>query len=93
MAERVHVQGLFAGRWQGFRTVAGMVAVITAVLTGSTVGLLAAVLSDHSLGWALAAGAVVALGELAALLRYQQLRWQRAGAQPVIAKEGGEAVA
>ncbi|MFL5849541.1 MAG: hypothetical protein ACJ76R_11450 [Solirubrobacteraceae bacterium] len=42
---------------------------ITAVLTGSTVGLLAAVLSDHSLGWALAAGAFVALGALASLMR------------------------
>jgi hypothetical protein len=91
VAERVHVQGLFAGRWQGFRTVAGMVSVITAVLTGSTVGLLAAVLSDHFLAWALSAGAVIALGVLAALMRYQQLQWQRAGVQPFIAKEAGEA--
>jgi hypothetical protein len=91
LEERLHVQGLFAGRWQGFRTVAGMVAVITAVLAGSTVGLLAAVLSDHSLGWALLGGAVVALGALSALMRYEQLQWQRAGAQPFIAEEAGEA--
>jgi hypothetical protein len=47
--ERLHVQGLWGGRWQKFRTVAGMVAVVTAVLAGSAIGLLAAVVSDHSL--------------------------------------------
>src|SRR5437870_4568601 len=58
---RLEVQGLWAGRWQGYRTVAGMVAVITAVLAGSAVGLLAAVVSDHSLAAALVAGGVVAV--------------------------------
>src|SRR5437016_3141292 len=45
--ERLTVQGLWAGRWQGFLTVAGMVGVITAVLAGSAGGLLAAVASGH----------------------------------------------
>jgi hypothetical protein len=40
-SERLRVQGLTAGRWQGFRTIAGMVGLITAVLTGSTAALVA----------------------------------------------------
>jgi len=78
--ERLHVQGLRAGRWQGFLTVAGMVAVVTAVLAGSATGLLAAVLSGHSLAAALAAGAVSGIALLAALMRYQYRTWQRAAA-------------
>jgi hypothetical protein len=81
--DRLRVQGLWAGRWQGFRTVAGMVAVITAVLTGSAVGLAAAVASGHSLVAALAAGLVVAVGVLAALMRYQSRAWARAAARPL----------
>ena len=48
--EPLRVLGLSAGgRWQAFRTVAAMVAVITAVLAGSAIGLLTAVGSEHSL--------------------------------------------
>jgi hypothetical protein len=57
-----------------------MIAVITAVLAGSAVGLLAAVVSGHSLMAALTAGAVVAVGALVLLMRYQWNAWQRAGA-------------
>ena len=55
--ERLRVLGLGEGRWQAFRSVAAMVAVITAVLAGSAIGLLAAVASEHSLAAALVAGA------------------------------------
>jgi hypothetical protein len=51
-AERVRVQGLGGGRWQGLRTVAGMVGVITCVLFGSTIGLAVAVAFDHKLAFA-----------------------------------------
>ena len=51
--ERLRVQGLGGGRWQDFRTVAGMVAVITAVLAGSTAALVEILVSDHSLAAAL----------------------------------------
>jgi hypothetical protein len=64
------VPGLWGGRWQAYRTVAGMVAVITAVLTGSAVGPLAAIVSAHSLAAALAAGGTAAVVTLAALMRY-----------------------
>jgi hypothetical protein len=39
--ERLNVQGLWGGRRQKLRTVAGMVALITAVLASSAIGLLA----------------------------------------------------
>ena len=81
--ERLHVQGLWGGGWQKFRTVAGMVAVVTAVLAGSAIGLLAAVVSDHSLAAALAAGGVVAGAVLGALMRYEQLAWERAATAPL----------
>ena len=81
--ERLHVQGLWGGRWQKFRTVAGMVAVVTAVLAGSAIGLLAAVVSGHSLAAALAAGGVVAVAVLGALMRSQRFAWERAATAPL----------
>ena len=77
---RLAIQGLRGGRWQGYRTVAGMIAVITAVLTGSAAGLIAAVASGHSLPVALAAGVPAGVLTLALLMRYQQGTWQREGA-------------
>jgi hypothetical protein len=73
----LQVQGLWGGAWQAYRTVAGMVAVITAVLAGSAVGLLAAIVSAHSLAAALAAGGTAAVATLAALIRYQGSAWKR----------------
>jgi hypothetical protein len=81
--ERLHVQGLWGGRWQKFRTVAGMVAVVTAVLAGSAIGLLAAVVSDHSLAAALAAGGVAALAVLGVLMREERFAWERTAAAPL----------
>jgi hypothetical protein len=54
-----------------------MVAVITAVLSGSAGGLLAAVVSGHSLVAALVAGVVVAAAALTGLMRYQNSVWIR----------------
>ena len=71
-SDRLRVQGILGGRWQGFRTVAGMVGVITAVLAGSTASLVAIEISDHSLVATLTAGAAVALVALVALMRYQR---------------------
>jgi hypothetical protein len=80
--ERLHIQGVWESRWQGFRTVAGMVAVITAVLVGSAAGLAVAVAADHSLAAALPAGAVVASAALFVLMRVQHDAWlEAAGAQ------------
>jgi ABC-type molybdate transport system permease subunit len=70
-------------RWQGYRTVAGMVAVITAVLAGSTAALAAILVFDHSLAAAVIAGAVVALPVMIAMIRHQDSAWQRAVAEPL----------
>jgi hypothetical protein len=79
---RLQVQGLWGGAWQGYRTVAGMVAVITAVLAGSAIGLLTAIVSAHSLAAALTAGGVAAVATLAALMRYQGSAWERSASIP-----------
>jgi F0F1-type ATP synthase assembly protein I len=55
-------------------SVAGMVAVITAVLAGATLGLLA-VLTSHSLPAGLIAGGVLALLMLLGLMEYQRRAW------------------
>lgn len=77
-AERqLEVQGLPGGRLQGFLSIASVSAVVTSVLTGATAGLLAAVISKHSLPAALVAGCVSAVGAMAALMRYQYAAWKR----------------
>jgi hypothetical protein len=78
-AERLRMQGLRRGWWQGFLTVAGMVAVVTAVLAGSAAGLLAAVVSGQSLVAALVAGVLVAVVVLIWLMRYQRSAWEQIG--------------
>jgi hypothetical protein len=83
--ERLRVQGLVGDRWQGFRTVAGMVAVITAVLAGSTAALAGILISDHSLAAALIAGGLVAVLVLGALMRFQRSVWERDSTTPLIA--------
>jgi hypothetical protein len=80
-AERLPTPGVGIGLWQQFVTVAGMVAVITAILAGSAGGLLAAVASGHSLVAALVVGVVVAAAALAVLMRYQTSAWIRGSGQ------------
>jgi hypothetical protein len=83
-AERLPAPGLGIGLWQQFVTVAGMVAVLTAVLAGSAGGLLAAVASGHSLAAALAAGVAVAAAALTGLMRYQSSAWIRGSTTSVL---------
>jgi hypothetical protein len=82
-AERLLMERVPGDRWQGFRTIAGMTAVITAVLAGSAAALAAILIFDHSLAAALIAGAVVALPALIAMIRHQDLAWQRAATEPL----------
>jgi hypothetical protein len=81
-AEPLPTPGLGISLWQQFVTVAGMVAVITAVLAGSATGLLAAVVSAHSLVAALVAGVIVAGAVLTGLMRYQNSAWILADTAP-----------
>jgi hypothetical protein len=78
-AERLLMQRVPGDRWQGFRTVAGMVAVVTAVLAGSTAAL-AAILIDHSLAAAVISGALIAVPTMIAMIRYQNSEWECATA-------------
>jgi hypothetical protein len=86
-AERLLMQRVPGDRWQGFRTVAGMVAVVTAVLAGSTAAL-AAILIDHSLAAAVISGALIAVPTMIAMIRYQNSEWERATAAPLMPDEG-----
>jgi hypothetical protein len=54
-----------------------MVAVITAVLAGSTAALAGILISDHSLAAALISGGLVAPLVLGALMRFQRSVWER----------------
>ena len=86
-ADRLRVQGLPFAPWQEFRTVAGMVAVITAVLAGSTAALAAILISDHSLAAALISGGLVALLVLVALTRFQGSAWVAASTTSITEDE------
>jgi hypothetical protein len=77
-SERLAIQGLRGGVTQLFRSVAGMIGMITAVLAGSTVGLATSVAS-LSLTLALALGIAFGLGVLGGLMLYQNSSWVRAG--------------
>jgi hypothetical protein len=93
-AERLPAPGLGIGLWQQFVTVAGMVAVVTAVLSGSAGGLLAGVASGHSLLAGVVVGVVVAAAALTGLMRYQNSAWIRATtASQFHGAEAGPAVA
>jgi len=74
---RLSIQGLDTGYWQGTRTIAGMVGVVTAVLAGSAAGLIAAVASGHSAVVGFATGGVVAVAALAAVIRVQRSAWRQ----------------
>jgi hypothetical protein len=82
-AERLTKQRVPGDRWQGYRTVAGMVAVITAMLAGSTAALAAILIFDHSLAPAVIAGAAIAVPVLIGMIRHQDSAWHRAAAEPL----------
>jgi hypothetical protein len=86
-AERLLMQRVPGDRWQGYRTVAGMIAVITAVLAGSTAALAAILIFDHSLAAAVISGTLIAVPTMIAMIRYQDLEWERAAADPLIPDE------
>jgi hypothetical protein len=76
-SRRLAIQGLGGGYWQGFLTIAGMVGVVTAVLTGSAAGLLATIAAGHSAVAGFVTGAVVGIAALLALLRFQYRAWNK----------------
>ncbi len=79
-AERLRLQGVGGGRGQKFLTVSAMVGLVTAVLVGSADGLLAAVVSDHSLIAALIAGVLAAIAVFTTALIHFQVSVRRQAA-------------
>ena len=79
---RLSIQGLDTGYWQGSRTIAGMVGVVTAVLVGSAAGLIAAVASAHSAVAGFVTGGIVALATAVALMRVQNSAWRQIRQHP-----------
>src|ERR1035438_72691 len=68
--QQLDIQGLSTSRAQKFLTIAGTVAVITSILTGSAAGLLGAVLSDRSSAVAFSTGGVIAGATLTLMMRH-----------------------
>jgi hypothetical protein len=87
-AERLLMERVPGDRWQGYRTVAGMVAVITAVLAGSTAAVAATLIFDHSVAAAVISGTLVALPALIAMIRHQDSTWERAATEPLQSDAG-----
>ena len=82
-AARLLMQRVPGDRWQGYRTVAGMVAVITAVLAGSAAALAAILIFDHSLAAAVISGTLIALPTMIVMIRHQDSAWEQAAAEPL----------
>jgi len=87
-AERLLMQRVPGDRRQGYRTVAGMVAVITAVLAGSTVALAATLIFDHSLAAAVTSGTLVAIPTVIGMIRHQDVTWERTATEPLGPSDG-----
>jgi hypothetical protein len=82
-AEALLMQRVPGDRWQGYRTVAGLCVVVTAVLAGSTATVAAILIFDHALAAAVIAGALVAVPTMIAMIRYQDVAWERAAIEPL----------
>jgi hypothetical protein len=76
-ARRLAILGLRGGLWQGLRTIAGMIGVVTSVLAGSAAGLLAVIAAGHSALAGFVSGAAVGAVSLTVLMWYQHSAWQR----------------
>ena len=85
--------GLFNIRWQGFLASTTTVATVNAAVAGTALATLLGSIWAAPI-WVLAAfGIVVAIGVLAAFLRYQMKVWRRlTAAQPGMIREGGHGI-
>jgi hypothetical protein len=74
-ARRLAIQGFGGGSGLIYRTIPGMIAVVTAVLTGSAAGLIAVIAAGHSAVAGFVTGGVVDAAVLAALTWHQYRAW------------------
>ncbi|MFE6869264.1 hypothetical protein ACFVFS_22235 [Kitasatospora sp. NPDC057692] len=88
-SRRLAMHGLHGGYTQVFRTVAGMIGVVTAVLTGSAAGLLGTVIAGHSAVAGFVTGGLVGVAALVSLMWFQYVTWGRAGHEQLF-EEGQE---
>lgn len=77
-SRRLAVHGARGRRWRVFRTAAGMIGLVTAVLAGSAAGLLDALLFGRSLIHGFIVYGVVSAAVLAALLWFEHRAWEPA---------------
>ncbi|MFD3939138.1 hypothetical protein ACFWSF_09150 [Streptomyces sp. NPDC058611] len=92
-SQRFALQGLYGGYWQVFRTIAGMIGMVTAVLAGSVAGLLAVLASDHSAVTGFVTGGMVGIAVLAVLMHFQYRAWALAAQEWPFNAEGRKHVA
>src|SRR5262249_39793584 len=76
--EELGVKDVIGARGQEWRSVAGMIAVVTAALAGSSAGLLALLVFDRSLAAGLVAGTLVFAAVVLGLMRSQRSAWYMA---------------
>ncbi len=86
-SQRLALQGLHGGLLRSFRTIAGMIGVVTAVLTGAATSLIVALAAGHSAIAGFATGAAVGVATLAGLMWYQHRSWQRTIHLPLFVDE------
>jgi hypothetical protein len=82
-ARRLELLGLWSGRFQSLRTVAGTVADVVAVIAGSAVGLAAALVTSHSIVVGFATGIVATAVTFLTLVAREQTTWRLAAAEIV----------
>ena len=87
LARRLATRGFHGWPWQAFRTPAGMIGMVTAVLTGSAVGQLAAIASGHSHVAGLVTDGVVSASVLVALMWFQHRAWEQARRERLFGNE------
>jgi hypothetical protein len=86
-SRRLAILGLRSGYWPAFRTTAGMIGVVTAVLTGSAAGLLATIAASHSAVAGFVTGGLVGAAVLAALMWFHFSAWAQAHQQRLFEDE------
>jgi hypothetical protein len=74
---RLAIQGFGSAGGRIYRTISGMIAVVTAVLAGSAAGLIATMAAGHSAVAGFVVGGVVGAAVLAALMWHQYRGWEQ----------------
>ena len=74
-SRRLATHAILSRRWRVFRTAAGMIGLVTAVLAGSTAGLLDALVFGRSITGGFIADGLVTVGVLTAMMWFERRAW------------------